>query len=62
MAGSLCPRNARSSLAPGGQHAIDLRGLPPGTYFCEILAFAVTAEQWETIDDNLGRQYVVVVP
>lgn len=53
---------SRASLTPGGQHAVDLQGLPPSTYFCEILAFAAIPEQWEAINDNQGQQYVVVVP
>lgn len=53
---------SRTSLTPGTQHTIDLQGLPPGSYFCELLAFATTAEQWQTLDDNQGQQFVVVVP
>jgi len=41
------------------QHRLDLAGRPPGTYFCEVLAF--TADNWETLDDAGGRHHVVTV-
>lgn len=44
------------------EHAIDMHSLPPGTYYCEIIAFTDAPEQWRTIEDKQGQHFVVVVP
>jgi subtilisin family serine protease len=41
------------------QHRVDLAGQPSGRYFCEILAF--TQDDWETLADNGGQHFLVVV-
>jgi subtilisin family serine protease len=53
---------SRASLTPGTQHAINLKGLPPGTYHCEILAFTSGPEEWQTVEDNQGQHFAVTVP
>jgi hypothetical protein len=53
---------SRASLVIGLQHTIDLQGLPPATYFCEIIAFTPAPEEWQTLEDNQGQQFVVTVP
>jgi subtilisin family serine protease len=53
---------SRASLVLGVRHAIDLQGLAQGTYHCEILAFTPAPEEWQTVDDDDGRHYAVVVP
>jgi subtilisin family serine protease len=51
---------SRADLSLGAQHALDLAGLPAGTYLCEILSFS--ADDWWTLDDDGGEHYEVVVP
>jgi hypothetical protein len=53
---------SRTSLTLGTQHAIDLQGLPPTTYHCEIIAFTSAPEEWHTVEDNQGQHFTVVVP
>jgi hypothetical protein len=53
---------SRASLVLGVQHAIDLQGLPPATYHCEILAFTPGPEEWQTVEDNQGQHFTVTVP
>jgi subtilisin family serine protease len=53
---------SRASLALGVQHAIDLQGLPPATYHCEIIAFTPGPEEWQTVEDNAGQHFTVTVP
>ena len=53
---------SRASLTLGLQHAIDLQGLPPTTYHCEIVAFTPGPEEWQTLEDNQGQHFVVTVP
>jgi subtilisin family serine protease len=53
---------SRASLTSGVQHTIDLQGLPPATYYCEILAFTPAPEQWQTVEDNQGQHFAVTVP
>ncbi|HYU27255.1 MAG TPA: S8 family peptidase, partial [Thermoanaerobaculia bacterium] len=48
-----------ADLTLGTSHSIDLHGQPPGTYFCEILAF--TAQDWQALDDHDGLHYQVTV-
>jgi subtilisin family serine protease len=50
---------SRADLGLAVNHFIDLTGEPVGTYFCEILAF--TNDNWETLDDDNGRHYRVVI-
>src|SRR5205807_5557638 len=40
-------------------HSIDMATLPPGIYFCEILAFS--EGDWQTLDDADGKHHQVVV-
>lgn len=53
---------SRVSLVPGLRHSIDLQGLPPATYHCELIAFTTDPEEWQTIDDRDGRHFAVNVP
>jgi subtilisin family serine protease len=53
---------SRASLGLGVQHAIDLQGLPPATYHCEIIAFTPGPEEWQTVEDNAGQHFTVIVP
>lgn len=53
---------SQASLTPGVQHEIDLAGLPPATYHCEIIAFAAVPEEWQTVEDNQGQHFTVTVP
>lgn len=53
---------SRADLTAGVQHAIDLQGLPPATYHCEVIAFAATPDQLQTLEDNEGRNFTVTVP
>lgn len=53
---------SRVSLTAGLQHTIDLQGLTPATYHCEIIAFTPAPEEWQTLDDNQGQHFVVTVP
>jgi subtilisin family serine protease len=50
---------SRADLTLATQRSLDLAGLPPGTYHCEVLAF--TAEEWWTLEDAAGSHYPVVV-
>jgi len=53
---------SQASLTPGVQHEIDLAGLPPATYHCEIIAFTTGLEEWQTVEDNEGQHFTVTVP
>ncbi len=53
---------SRVTLTVGVRHSIDLQGLPPAKYHCEILAFTPDPEEWQTLDDDQGRHYSVTVP
>jgi len=53
---------SRASLTPGMQHEIDLAGLPPATYHCEIISFTPGPEEWQTVEDNRGQHFAVTVP
>ena len=53
---------SRASLTLGVQHEIDLEGLPPATYHCEIIAFTPGPEEWQTVEDNQGQHFTVTVP
>lgn len=53
---------SRVSLTVGVRHSIDLQGLAPATYHCEIIAFTPDPEEWQTLDDNQGQHFAVTVP
>ena len=53
---------SRASLTVGQRHTINLQGLPPARYHCEIIAFAPAPEEWQTLDDNQGKHFIVTVP
>src|SRR6185312_4779612 len=53
---------SRVSLTVGLHHSINLQGLTPATYHCEILAFTPAPEEWQTLDDRQGDHYAVIVP
>jgi len=53
---------SRVSLTLGLHHTINLEGLPPATYHCEILAFTPAPEEWQTLDDRQGQHYAITVP
>ena len=50
---------SRVVLAPAKTHAIDLAGLAPGEYLCEVNVF--DADNWQTTDDREGEFYAVRV-
>lgn len=52
---------SRATLSVGLHHMIDLQGLSPSNYHCEIVAFSAASEEWQTIDDNLGNHFSVAV-
>jgi len=53
---------SRVDLTVGLRHSINLQGLAPATYHCEILAFTPALEEWQTLDDRQGEHYAVTVP
>jgi subtilisin family serine protease len=56
------PEGSRASLSVAQDHHFDLRDLPSGTYFCELLAFLPPPDQLHTLFDDDGRHVSVNVP